>query len=489
MHASETTSETDRLASVISPLALGAQWPAGGVVRTIRREGDGLRLDLHHVGNPIMVLRVRQRDDGRQAFIRTASLDASHDGEGSDFNAAMAGFARDVVERLDANSDVAVALITAPRKHGGTALERRAASAFQGGYGEDQRGDDAPDGNKNQGGDNNQGDQRSSPFSRAHLQKRVAERIARHGQSYETVELILSNPCDMGCMFCPVGDLEIGARGGHYDDNEELQELRFQISQNDVIGASRLRVSGNDPLRHKLLPGVIEAARKHGFDKIRIVTPGLAARDPKVADMLQGFELETMEMPFYGHNDEVFSGITGVPESFTKADTAVRNLLKRGIQPELHGIAIEAFLPHLPATKDWIEREYGLQFRVGPYVPHQIDLRHHHLIPHRDVIKPWLDRFPEVFAREIGFPLCWFDDPLDAIPHERIRRSLSLYTLSLPYDELNGDDWKPPNEMGWPDSTCASCYLRGYPCPGVFSQYVDRHGLEGFSAVVGDSFR
>jgi hypothetical protein len=473
-------SDTTQLSTVIAPRAVGDAWSSGGVVAGICRQGDGLRLDLQFADNPTMVLRFRKRDDDRPAMQRTAKLDASHDGTGADFDAGMNSFAKDVIDVVGGHEAAAIKLLDRPQRHGGTSLEKRGAASYQGGYGEqDDHDHDHDDAGP---------EQRGTPFSRVHLEKQIDARIAKHGKTYETVELILSNPCDMSCVFCPVGDLEIGARGGHYDDNAELQELRFQISQNDRLGATRLRVSGNDPLRHKLLPSVIEAAWAHGFKKVRIVTPGLEARKPEVAEMIGGFGVETIEMPFYGPNDEVFSGITGVPDSFAKADAAVRNLLKNGVTPELHGIAIEKFLVHLPATLAWIEKEYGLPFRVGPYVPHQIDLRHHHLMPPFAVLKKWIDRYPTVFSRDVGFPLCWFDDPLDAIPQERIRRSLSLYTLSLPYEELRGDDWKPPNEMNWPAATCDGCYLRGYPCPGAFPQYTELHGLDGFAPISGDSF-
>ncbi|GEM_PF-3406597 len=465
------------LAAVIAPHDIGARWQGGGVVAEVRRERDGVRLDLDLADNPTMRLRLRRRDDERPAFARSDALDASHDGDGDDFDDRMNAFAKRVLGVVARNEKAVLAVLDRPVRQGGTTLEKRAAGSYQGGYGEGT------------GRDNQPVEKRQTPFSRDHLVKAIDARIAKHGTTYETVELILSNPCDMGCIFCPVGDLEIGARGGHYDDNEELSELRFQIAQNDRLGAKRLRISGNDPLRHPLLPDVVQAGWDHGFDKIRVVTPGLAARQDEIADMIATFKLETLEMPFYGPNDEVFTSITGVPESFTKADKAVRNLLARGVTPELHGIAISTFLPHLEETMAWIEREYGLPFHVGHYVPHQIDLRHHHLIPSYATVKPWLDRYPDVFSDSMGFPLCWFKDPLAAVPREPIRRSLSLYTLSLPYDELNGEDWRPPNETSWPEDVCSGCYMRGYPCAGVFPQYVERHGLEGFAAITGDSFR
>ena len=320
------------------------------------------------------------------------------------------------------------------------------------------------------------------PFSREHLLARLPEALERLPSVPNELEIIVSNPCDMGCVFCPEGDLRMVGRASPFDADSEMQHLKFQIELNDRIGAKRLRINGNDPVRHPYLIDLIELGRSHGFSEICTETPGGTLGDQNFVKRLADAGLTLVEMVYYGHTEELFSSITGIPGSKARADRAVRNLLDAGITPYLRGIAIEQLLPHVVDIADSVQRDFGLPYAVTHYIPHQIDTKKHRYLVSYEQVSTAIARAPEAFPPESHFPRCLYPEALQ-VPEllESDCRPLNLYALSLPYDEL-GADWKPTLEAHYPSGVCDGCSLREV-CPGTYQAYEEMHGTVGLRRV------
>jgi len=452
--------------ALIQPHRLGQPWDASPVaVASGEATPKGLRFEVQAPEAPVMRVIVAATQPAQRAYLRTGHFDVSYEGDGARYTPEMFAFIKRLADVLEANAGQvteALALLPATTKlpvlqpgqrpgHGATdSLQKDAAKKDV------------------------------LPFDRRYLLQNV-ERLLASGEHIGTeAEMILTNPCKMACTFCPQGDLRIAGSESPFDHAQELVELRFQLDQNERLGLTRLLLNGNDVLFHPHFSEIVQYAKSKGFTDIRIMTPGLELADAERADLVARLGVTTVEMPFYGHNEEIQLAMTGIAGAFEKATTAVRNLQARGILPELKIIPISFTLPHLAETAAFVAREFGLPLQVGHYVPHQIDKRHHHFLAPYGQIKPVIAANPELFSPRSAFPLCLYADPASMAGLGR--SALNLYALSLPFDDLS-ENFKPSLSRRFPD-VCGPCVYKDQGCPGVYPEYVAQHGVADLHPVL-----
>ncbi len=429
---------------LLAPHRPGEPWPGGGVVSEVRQEGGRWLLELR-IEEEALQAWLDPRDPAARAFASAGPFRVGYARQDPGPTPAMYAFLRRVASRIDANAAAGPLPLPAA-----AAIGLRAPSRV--------------------------------PLDREHLLAHLDEAVAAHGAPIEDVVVIVTNPCDMGCVFCPAGDIKLVGRDSPFDHEAEFEELRFQIGLNDRLGARRLHINGNDPLRHPRLGELVALGRAHDFERVVIQTPGLLLDDPARARSLSDAGVTDVEMPFYAHRDDVFAAVTGVQGAFTRADRAVRNLLDVGIEPHLHGLAIDATLPHVRSTFEHVTRVLGLPWEVGHYKPHHIDTARHRWLPSYTAVRDAIAACPEAFpATPLGFPLCLYPEPPTELREPLEGRPLNLFHWSLPYAELDAALWRPTLDRVFPDG-CSGCAARER-CPGTYQAHLDLPGAGELSPL------
>jgi hypothetical protein len=431
-------SAADDPSSLVAPHPLGEVWESGGAVLSVNEQGGRWLLGLQ-LGEERLTGWLDPTDPDGRAFATAGPFRVGYVRPEDGPSEAMYGFLRQVAARIDQNAGAG----TLPMPGLAAGLGLRAPKRV--------------------------------PLDRAHLVANLDRAMEAHGGPVDDVVIIVTNPCDMGCVFCPVGDLKMVGQASPFDHDSEFDELIFQIALNERIGARRLHINGNDPLMHPRLLELVAKGQASGFERIVLQTPGLLLDDEaKVAELAEA-GVTDVEMPFYAHDDATFGAVTGVELAFTRADAAVRNLLAAGIVPHLHGMAIDATLPWIQQTFDHVTQELGQPWEVGHYKPHHIDTSRHRWLPSYAAVRAAIERTPDAFPpTPLGFPLCLYPDPPGELVEPLEGRPLNLFHWALPYEELDSALWRPTLDRVFP-ALCDGCALKPR-CPGTYQAHLDRHG-------------
>ncbi len=133
-------------------------------------------------------------------------------------------------------------------------------------------------------------------------------------------EIILNHGCDLACGFCSQADFAPGAK-------TSLEDALRHIHAAKKAGCRRLGFSGGEALLRSDLPALAAAARRAGFDIVRLQTNGMKLSDPALAAKLAAAGLTVCKFTFLGRSAKVHDGLTGARGSFKKSLAGLDNIL------------------------------------------------------------------------------------------------------------------------------------------------------------------
>lgn len=468
--------DRDEDLGALSSLLRGGPFPVRGV-----EAPEGLAaVDLDLV-TPAGALRVRieANEPGRPAFARTASFAITH----------LAGRGEAPLPASAIGALRAFARHVASKDPGGLSLRRPAAPAGERARtrlpiagGEAGAGAGVHAGAREPDG----GAMSEPPWSRALFDRAIAG-LARGGGPFLSAVLVVVQPCEMSCRFCPSGDRaravppDLTAEDHHAD-------LLHQMASARALGVDTLEIGGNDVLRFPRAVDLFHAAGALGFRRISAQSPGQRLADEGFARAVAASPLTSVDLPIYGATAAVHEGVTRAPGSFDELCRAVDRALALG-RPEvvLHTIALRSTLESLEDLLVFGRSRFGLEVHVELLRPNRVGEREH------------LDdaaSLTEIAAAARRNAGCFGGDiPLCALPEGRARelhreraasgafgRRLHLWDLGLRPDADDAGAKRDRAVVVPP--ACEVCSLRG-GCVGVRRAYVERFGdgeLRPFSA-------
>jgi MoaA/NifB/PqqE/SkfB family radical SAM enzyme len=314
-------------------------------------------------------------------------------------------------------------------------------------------------------------------WSRALFDRRIAAFSGDRG-AFSTAILVVVQPCEMSCRFCPSGD-RARAVPPDLSLDAHFEDLLHQLAAARSLGVRTVEIGGNDVL---LFPRAIElfhAAGRLGFERISAQSPGQRLADEGFSAAAAESPLGRVDLPIYGATAEAHEGVTRAPGSFEGLCRAIDRALALG-RPEvrLHTIALRSTLDRLDELIAFGERRFGLTVRVQMLRPNRVGEREHL----EDAAS--LAEIAEAARRH---PASFGDDvPLCALPPERANelfrertaergfgRRLHLWDLGLG-DGSEDARVKEERAQIYP-AACGACALRR-GCTGVLRAYVDRFG-------------
>jgi MoaA/NifB/PqqE/SkfB family radical SAM enzyme len=465
--------------------AVGALLRGGPfAVRDVEAHEALAAVDLDLV-TPAGALRVRieANEPGRPAFARTASFAITH----------LAGRDEAPLPAPAVGALRAFARHLASKDPGGLALRRPAAPAGErartrlpiagGGPGRDAGAGVHAGAGEPFGG---AGAVSEPPWSRALFDRAIAG-LAREGGPFLSAVLVVVQPCEMSCRFCPSGD-RARAVPPDLTAEDHYADLLHQLASARALGVETLEIGGNDVLRFPRAVDLFHAAGALGFRRISAQSPGQLLADEGFARAVAASPLSSVDLPIYGATADVHEGVTRAPGSFDELCCAVDRALALG-RPEvvLHTIALRSTLGSLEDLLVFGRRRFGLDVHVELLRPNRVGEREH------------LDdaaSLTEIAAAARRNAGCFGGDiPLCALPEDRARelhreraasgafgRRLHLWDLGLRPDADDAGAKRDRAVVVPP--ACEACALRG-GCVGVRRAYVERFGdgeLRPFSA-------
>lgn len=311
------------------------------------------------------------------------------------------------------------------------------------------------------------------------------ERLRAQKGPFSTAILVVTQPCEMFCRFCPSGDLA-RAVPPELDQDKQYSDLAHQLRTARSLGVDRVEIGGNDVLAFPRVVSLLHAAGDMGFRHISAQSPGQKLKSPPFAEQIARSPLSQLDLPIYGATAEEHERITRVPGSFEGLLQAVDQLRIHG-RPEvvLHTILLRSTLDRLDALLAFGELRFGLKIRLELLRPNRLGEREHlEDAASLEEIEEIGRRFPDHLGHDV--PLCLHrPERGKAIARERaesgaFRRRLHLWDLGL---RDGSEDTAPRDDRSamFP-MECNECSLRP-GCPGVMRAYLTRFGAAALAPL------
>jgi MoaA/NifB/PqqE/SkfB family radical SAM enzyme len=309
--------------------------------------------------------------------------------------------------------------------------------------------------------------------------------IAARGALLGTVIAVVSQPCEMQCVFCPSVDRD-KARSDWAEkgDRAQLEDLLYQLSRARAAGATGVDLGGNDVLRFSFVVELCEELHALGYSEIFVQTTGLPLADRELAERVARSGVTDVCAPIYGADAASHESITGTPGSYDRLCRGLDHALALG-RPRirLHTIALASTLPKLEGLMDFCAARFGLPLHVTPLRPNWLGERAHlGDTASLTELRPLVERRPDAFADD--FPLCLLPAELVRRPARGTRaemRRLNLFDLGMSGVEHERVRFERTPQKPAP---CDSCAVHARCC-GVTGAYLDRFGSGELSPLNG----
>ncbi len=320
---------------------------------------------------------------------------------------------------------------------------------------------------------------RQHTWSRERFDREMDAVAARGGRAPETVIAVVSQPCEMQCVFCPTVDRD-KARDDWAEkgDRPQLDDLLHQLGRARRAGAESVDLGGNDVLRFSLIFELLVAIGALGYTEIIVQTTGLPLSDPAFAERLARSPATDVCVPIYGADAAAHELVTQTPGSFDRVCRGVAHLVALGRpRVRLHTIALASTLGKLDALVDFCAARFGLPLHVTPLRPNWLGERAHlgDATSLTD-LAPLIARHPRQFADD--FPLCQLPPEVARErverargPHAELRRT-NLFDLGMSGVEHAKILFERSPQKPGP---CEGCAVRAH-CSGVTGAYLERFG-------------
>lgn len=193
-------------------------------------------------------------------------------------------------------------------------------------------------------------------FSRRLHAKAGEQRIPISGS------LELSFRCNLRCQHCYVAHGHNGIPGQQELSTAEHNQLLDQIVDEGTLW---LLITGGDPLVRQDFPEIWTYAKRKGL-LLTLFTNGTLIT-PRIADLLAEWRPFSIEITLYGHTQETYERVTGIPGSHARCRRGIDYLLERGLPLKLKTMALSLTYDEIGDMKAYSE-SLGLKFRYDSMV-------------------------------------------------------------------------------------------------------------------------
>ncbi len=174
--------------------------------------------------------------------------------------------------------------------------------------------------------------------------------------------------CNLRCAHCYVneaaGDREIQSR------ELPLERLKRLIDEIVEQGCLFLLLTGGEVLLRPDFPDLYVHAVKKGL-RVTLFTNGTLITD-RIADLLDEYRPETVEISLYGMTRETYEKVTRIPGSYDKCLAGIRRLVERKIPLKLKTMALTWNYHEVQAMEAYAQ-SLGVPFRFDTSLNARVD--------------------------------------------------------------------------------------------------------------------
>ncbi|MDH3598191.1 MAG: radical SAM protein [Candidatus Tectomicrobia bacterium] len=182
-----------------------------------------------------------------------------------------------------------------------------------------------------------------------------------------TIEI--TRRCPLACAHCynnlPMGDQEARRGEMSYENHCRLLD---EITE---AGCLWLLYTGGEIFARKDFLDIYTYAKHKGLF-ITLFTNGTLLT-PQIADYLVDWRPFAIEITLYGHTQETYERLTGIPGSYHRCLRGIRLLVERGLPLKLKTVAVTLNQHEIRDMQRFAEEELGLEFKFDAMMNPRID--------------------------------------------------------------------------------------------------------------------
>jgi MoaA/NifB/PqqE/SkfB family radical SAM enzyme len=157
--------------------------------------------------------------------------------------------------------------------------------------------------------------------------------------------LDLTSGCNLKCLHCFLRYEGVNLR------NKSTRDVQALLKTLEELGVLFLVLTGGEPLSRPDFSEIYRSAKRRGFF-LMLFSNGTLMTDA-IMDLLADQPPRRIELTAYGHTEETYEAVTGIPGSFGRFRYAVDGLLRRGLLVRLKSMVLRTNVHEWEAIRNW----------------------------------------------------------------------------------------------------------------------------------------
>lgn len=171
--------------------------------------------------------------------------------------------------------------------------------------------------------------------------------------------LDLTSACNLRCLHCFLRYENVNVQNR---STAEVLDLMLKLRD---LGVLFLVLTGGEPLSRPDFPEIYRHAKRCGFF-VMLFSNGTLMTE-SIMDLLAELPPRRIELTAYGHTEQTYEAVTGIPGSFRRFRAAVDGLLRRKLVVRLKSMVLRTNVHEWEAIRDWAT-ELGCEFQYDAIV-------------------------------------------------------------------------------------------------------------------------
>ncbi len=207
-----------------------------------------------------------------------------------------------------------------------------------------------------------------------------------YGRSFKTLRVSLLNTCNLGCVYCTMGDnevKEISASKKSAFSSIDLIEIIQQL--HDVLGLEVVRLTGGEPLLYQQLLPVIKGISTLGISDIKLTTNGFLLE--RLAKPLKGAGMRSINVSLDAVDEDIFF-LMSKRHNVQRIINGIDAATAAGLEVKLNVVLMKSLNVSqiIPLLHFAFERNITVRFLEVMAMGHLYQEAHKHLVTKDDIL-------------------------------------------------------------------------------------------------------
>jgi GTP 3',8-cyclase len=166
------------------------------------------------------------------------------------------------------------------------------------------------------------------------------EVVDQYGRSFKTLRVSLLSKCNLGCVYCTMGDEEVkGMNKGAANTSLPLEKLLDIInSLHDQLQLETIRLTGGEPLLYPYLKEVVAGVKQMGIPQIRLTTNAFLLE--RQAEGLRKAGMQSINVSLDALDENVFFSMSR-RNGVQKVLNGIRAALDVGLEVKINSVVMK----------------------------------------------------------------------------------------------------------------------------------------------------